>query len=123
MTPTARTAAFDAVVRLAIDGVHEDSGWGYQPDFETVDVVEAASVEVSDRTARRAAKGAAALGWVEDRMQGWDSGPRAEEFAGPGDENRVTVCDECEAIWEGLTSHCQDCGNEFIRQVEPRPTE
>jgi hypothetical protein len=37
---------------------------------------------------------------------------------GPG---RMTVCRECPTVWDGLSSHCRDCGNEAVHQIEPRP--
>jgi hypothetical protein len=84
--PTARTIAFDAVVQLAIDRAGNETGRWYGPDIETPEVVEHATEEVSNRTALRACQDAAALGWVDDKLKGWDVGERAEEIAGVSDQ-------------------------------------
>jgi len=76
-----RVLALNAIVRLAIDEAHTESdGWGYGPDIETSEIVRAVDDDVSERTVLRAAKDAAALGWITDEIEGWDVGPRAEEF-------------------------------------------
>jgi len=78
--PSGRVLAFEAIVRLAIEEANEDSGWGHRPDLERADVEREISGEVSTRTVDRALRDAAALDWLEDRRQGWDAGPRAEDY-------------------------------------------
>lgn len=78
--PSGRVAAFEAIVRLAIEEAHDDSGWSYRSGIDRGDVEREVSADVSLRTIDRALKDAAALGWLEDRRQGWDPGDRAEEF-------------------------------------------
>lgn len=34
--------------------------------------------------------------------------------------DRVTVCEDCGEMWTGLTTYCDDCGSEKIRQEEAR---
>ena len=85
--PSGRVAAFEAVVRLAIEEANDDSGWSYRSGFDRSDVEREISQDVSTRTVDRALKDAAALGWVDDRRQGWDAGPRASEYEpATGDE-------------------------------------
>lgn len=80
--PSGRVAAFDVIVRKAIDEAQDDnSGWSlYGSGFDRQDVVDELRQDVSVRTVDRALKDAAALGWVEDKRQGWDAGERAEEY-------------------------------------------
>jgi len=47
-----------------------------------------------------------------------------EPHAGvPSGSTRVTVCDECGEMWDGLTTFCDECGSERIRQETPRPVD
>lgn len=122
-----RSRALSAVIELAIQEAADDSGssrsWGYRPDIETSEVAKAAEGDVSDRTTRRACKDAAELDWIEQKTQGWDVGDRARELAPDSTDEKVTVCWDCEAVFEGLTSHCGECGSEAIHQVEPADPE
>lgn len=74
-----RVRAFETVVRMAIE-YEEPSGFGYGADIETSEVVREIDADVSERTVLRACKDAAALGWLDDKIEGWDVGPRADDF-------------------------------------------
>jgi hypothetical protein len=69
-----------AVVEAAIRVVVEDLGTGWRGKFSGDDVRRQMDRDASDRTIRRGLKDAAALGWVEDRRQGWRAGDRAEQY-------------------------------------------
>ena len=86
--PSGRVAAFEAVVRLAIAEADDDGGYLWT-GFDRSEVVSLIQQDVSTRTVDRALKDAAALGWVDDRRQGWDAGPRAEEYQPAENPNPV----------------------------------
>jgi hypothetical protein len=82
--PSGRVAAFEAIVRLAIDEAGDGDSWGWGTDVDREDVereLRGDGPDVSLRTIDRALKDAAALDWLEDRPKGWNPGPRAEEVA------------------------------------------
>lgn len=72
----ARSIAFDAVVRTAVDRAGESSS--YRRRFGTGRVERALEGEVSTRTVRRALKDAEALGWVTKGYGDWRPGDRAK---------------------------------------------
>ena len=88
-TPSGRVAAFEAIVRLAIEEANDESTWSYQSGFDRSDVEREINQNVSTRTVDRALKDAASLGWVKDRRQGWDAGSRAENYQPAESENPV----------------------------------
>ena len=77
--PSGRVAAFEAIVRLAIDEANDDS-FGWRSGIERSEVEREISTDVSTRTVDRALRDAVALGWLEDRPQGWEPGERAEDY-------------------------------------------
>lgn len=81
----ARVGAFDAAVRRAIEEANDNS-WSYRGNsFRTGEVVELADQDVSESTARRALKDAAALGWVRNKGNKWKPGHRAKSYV-PSDD-------------------------------------
>ena len=91
--PSKRSAALSAAISLAVEEAADDSGWSYRSGFDRSDVEkraqEQSGISVPTRTAHRALKDAAALGWVRDERQGWDAGERAEEYQPTPDENPI----------------------------------
>jgi len=82
--PSGRVVAFETVLSLAVEEA-EGSSSRWSRGFGRGDVEKRIrrrhDADVSTRTVDRALKDAAALGWVEDRRQGWDAGERAEQRA------------------------------------------
>lgn len=114
----ARTLAFDAVVRTAVEKAEETSRWRRRFDSGAVRV--ALESEVSDRTIRRAMKGAEALGWIEkprSTAKEWEAGPRAEGISGAGDDEpgledvHAWTCSFCQNVILGEThpGKCPEC--------------
>jgi hypothetical protein len=75
---SARSLAFDAVVRTAVEKAQSD--YMYRRRFSSKTVLANADTEVSKRTVRRALKDAEALGWVKKKSNEWAPGRRADQL-------------------------------------------
>jgi len=76
-----RSAALDAVIRVAIAKAEKDSHYWSRFDVDDVHQ-EIECADPSNRTIRRAVSDARALGWVErrDNQKRMKPGPQAEEI-------------------------------------------
>lgn len=72
----ARVAVVEAAIRVVVE--QKGTSWGDR--FSADDVRAEMQQDASDRTIRRGLKDAAAMGWVDDRRQGWRYGDLADEY-------------------------------------------